>query len=513
MDHPVVSPAHGARELSDGGRASVTDRAAGTGGGSPADTRAVDEVRGVVRVGPPYPTGRFLVFSDLHHLSSALWSDGPAFRRWLATNDGKVIARSAELLDAIVEQVLADHRREPLDFVVFTGDLTANGELDSHLDVAVAAEKIRAAGVPVYVIPGNHDIANPWAVALHGRRAQPTETVTPDDFRRVYADSGYGDAVTSPGDLSYRVDPLRGLTLLMIDSARYNGNAELGRPETAGAVAVETLEWMERELEAARRDGRAVIVFLHHALLDHSTTGRYASTRYRVDDAARVARVLLDGGAQVVITGHVHVHNNTVAFTDRREWIHELSTAPVSIYPHRYRRVSIDSGAEGDTATADGGGARRSAVQNLYADTPALTSFADASFLTWSFANYLDDFATRFEPVFDGWEERAETEAGEAPRVETEAAPPGSPDETARREMALYLAMLTLQHRSGRDVPGVSDDLRARIPQFERGAAYWERYYPARRADYYEDFGSDRLPGDGPITVDLYTGAVRHRKR
>jgi hypothetical protein len=79
--------------------------------------------------------------------------------------------------------------------------------------------------------------------------------------------------------------------------------------------------------------------------------------------------------------------------------------------------------------------------------------------------------------------------------------------------MALYLAMLTLQHRSGHDVPGVSDDLRAQMPLFERGAAYWERYYPARLADYYEDFGSDRPPGDGPITVDLYTGAVRRRKR
>ncbi|MDA3950260.1 MAG: hypothetical protein PF508_13715, partial [Spirochaeta sp.] len=172
-------------------------------------------------------------------------------------------------------------------------------------------------------------------MALHGRRPEPTETVAPDDFRRIYADAGYGDTVTAPEDLSYRVDPLPGLTLLMIDSARYNRNEELGRPETAGAVAIETLEWMERELEYARRDGRAVLVFFHHALLDHSTTGRYASTRYRVDDAARIGRVLVDGGAHVVMTGHVHVHNNTVLFTDRGEWIHELSAPPVSIYPHR----------------------------------------------------------------------------------------------------------------------------------------------------------------------------------
>jgi hypothetical protein len=124
LNHPVVAPAHGAR--ADGG---------------------------LSRNGPEYPAVRFLVFSDLHHLSSDLWTDSPAFRRWLATNDGKVLARSAELLDAIVEQVMAETRREPLDFVVITGDLTANGELESHLDVAVAAATIRAAGVPVYVIP------------------------------------------------------------------------------------------------------------------------------------------------------------------------------------------------------------------------------------------------------------------------------------------------------------------------------------------------------------------------
>ena len=75
------------------------------------------------------------------------------------SNDGKVIRYQPQLWQAFESEVLEAHP----DALILSGDLSLNGEKANHLEFAEKLRKIKDAGIPVYVIPGNHDINKPNA--------------------------------------------------------------------------------------------------------------------------------------------------------------------------------------------------------------------------------------------------------------------------------------------------------------------------------------------------------------
>ena len=70
------------------------------------------------------------------------------------SNDGKVIRYQPQLWQAFKSEVLAANP----DALILSGDLSLNGEKANHLEFSEKLHEIEEAGVPVYVIPGNHDI-------------------------------------------------------------------------------------------------------------------------------------------------------------------------------------------------------------------------------------------------------------------------------------------------------------------------------------------------------------------
>ena len=102
--------------------------------------------------------------------------------------------------------------------LILTGDLTFNGELLSHAALAEKLRAVEAAGVPVYVLPGNHDLDNPNAAAFSGESYRLVPSASAEDFRRIYADFGFDEALGLDGDsLSYSARLNDGTRLLMLD--------------------------------------------------------------------------------------------------------------------------------------------------------------------------------------------------------------------------------------------------------------------------------------------------------
>ena len=113
---------------------------------------------------------RLLLASDIHYLSKSLTDFGDGFSYKVEHGDGKVVNYIWEITDAFIEAV----EKEKPDLVILSGDLTLNGERQSHLDFAEKLEEIEDAGIPVIVIPGNHDINNTAAVQFVGAQALGT---------------------------------------------------------------------------------------------------------------------------------------------------------------------------------------------------------------------------------------------------------------------------------------------------------------------------------------------------
>ncbi len=79
--------------------------------------------------------------------------------------------------------------------------------------------EIEEAGVPVYVIPGNHDINKPDAGEYFGDQENRCGECDIGRIREIYADFGYNEAKSeAPDSLSYLVELNDTTWLMMLDT-------------------------------------------------------------------------------------------------------------------------------------------------------------------------------------------------------------------------------------------------------------------------------------------------------
>ena len=125
-----------------------------------------------------------IVLSDIHVMAPQLLEKrGTAYNNYLS-QDPKLLEYSGEVLEYLVGETL---QRNP-DLVIIPGDLTKDGELVSHQLVVKILGRLRSAGIPVIVVPGNHDIDNPEGYYFNGDNTRPAERTSPEQFKELYAD-------------------------------------------------------------------------------------------------------------------------------------------------------------------------------------------------------------------------------------------------------------------------------------------------------------------------------------
>jgi Calcineurin-like phosphoesterase len=296
---------------------------------------------------PVCPAATFAVFSDPHLFLPDLGVGEPAFER-IKFEDRKLFEYSPSLLDAVIGRI----REARPDFVLVPGDLSKDGEEAVHVAVAKALETLRADGIRVYVVPGNHDVNNPGAVRYEGTAAVRVPNVTPERFAEIYRNFGYGDAIErDPGSLAYVVEPVPGLWLLAMDACRYDLNFNRRREYTGGSLTQERLAWLRKTLERARTEGKAVIAMMHHGVVEHFPGQKKQFPEYVVADNDAFSRMLADYGVRVVFTGHFHSQNiaatwwgsdGSPSVPPTGRFIYDIETGSLVTYPCPWRLVKIE---------------------------------------------------------------------------------------------------------------------------------------------------------------------------
>ncbi len=288
---------------------------------------------------PAYPAARFAVVSDLHLYDAAvLGAEGAAFEKAIG-KDRKMIVESVEILDEALDMVKGSDAK----FLLVSGDLTLNGERIDHEDVAGMLADLERSGVQAYVIPGNHDILNPYADAYGPEGWKPVPSVTPGEFADIYREFGYGEAVRrDPTSLSYVAEPVPGLWLLGIDTCRYAENTPKKGPVTAGRLDADRLAWVENVLADALRLGKAVTVLEHHGLVEHFRGQDRTWKGYLVEDHPEIARMLAAYGARVAFTGHYHAQDAALARFPDGSYLCDVMTGSLATAPN-VRFVAVDA--------------------------------------------------------------------------------------------------------------------------------------------------------------------------
>ncbi|MBA4369380.1 MAG: hypothetical protein C0403_17280, partial [Desulfobacterium sp.] len=150
-------------------------------GGHTFQYQTDSKIRSLIDVRPVYPAAKFIVLSDTHFYDTALGDSGQAFQNVL-TYDRKLLLESQEIMDEAAQEIV----RETADFLIVCGDLTKDGEMINHQGMQKVLTRISQTGVKVYVVPGNHDVANGNAVKFKDREKIPVESVSGQAFSEIY---------------------------------------------------------------------------------------------------------------------------------------------------------------------------------------------------------------------------------------------------------------------------------------------------------------------------------------
>lgn len=288
--------------------------------------------------GQPARTAKFAVISDPHLYDAETLGAGGADLDAYRKTDRKLFIESREIASTAFNALKSD----PLDFVLITGDLTKDGERVSHQVMAAMLADVKASGKKVFVIPGNHDINNPVAVSYKTSPPTPVATISPAEFKQIYADFGYNEAIAHDADsLSYVAEPVPGVWLFAIDSCRYDNNFSRPDPDTGGELRASTQSWIIERLTEAQKRGKTVIGMMHHGMTEHLAGQTILYPDYVLKDWLDVGQKFSDHGLNLIFTGHFHSHDVTMqSFSS--SVLYDVETASLVSYPTSYRVVDLD---------------------------------------------------------------------------------------------------------------------------------------------------------------------------
>lgn len=265
---------------------------------------------------------KVMAVSDLHYLAGELYEGSELFLRALRAGDGKFTQYGDELLDALEKTVL----REMPDALIVSGDLTFNGEKASHQALAERFARIRQAGVPVWVIPGNHDINTGAARGYTDTGWYSAEGVTEADFLSIYQDFMLYDPAGV--QFSYAVPLSSSLWVAMTDVAYYKGQAQ-----TFGLFSAGHREWLQSVLEQARQAGKEVITVTHHSLIAHTDFLRDSYQMMGYETMLALARQY---GVRLNLSGHLHIQHIA-----QEAGVADAALGAFCLWPHRYAIVTL----------------------------------------------------------------------------------------------------------------------------------------------------------------------------
>ncbi len=220
---------------------------------------------------------RFIHCSDIHLLDLAGAQLGHWLNKRLTGGINLLLKRrkshSHNLFDRIVE-----HAREfEVDRLVITGDLT---NLALEPEFALVRSKLRAVGLPVTVIPGNHDTYTKGSA-----RTRRFENYL-GEFMEGERDGADYPFVQRLGDVAL-IGVSTAIPSLPLVAVGRVGDDQLRR---LGAV-----------LERTEREGLSRVVLIHHPVLPG-----VAKPRHGLLDLEPFARLIAAHGAELILHGHEH---------------------------------------------------------------------------------------------------------------------------------------------------------------------------------------------------------------
>ncbi len=271
---------------------------------------------------------KFFLITDTHYFSEKLPAHGEAYKEFMQFEQ-KCFAETAAINKASAEFL---SKSSEADTILIAGDLSFNGEKQSHLDFIELLRGLKAAGKKIYVITAGHDFNdNPFAFDDTGR-------ITPEGTKReelydLYYEFGFDGALSVHKEsLSYVAEISEDVWLFALNN---DGDGEYRHTYTASQRV-----WIEEMLKKGREQGKMMFVMNHYPLLPACPVFGLIGDAV-MPGADEMTTLFADGGAKLGFTGHMHNQSIKCKTTENGNKFWDVCTGSLIGCPAFMRLVEI----------------------------------------------------------------------------------------------------------------------------------------------------------------------------
>lgn len=207
---------------------------------------------------------------------------------------------------ALYEKAVAEVNRLKPDFVVITGDLVNNAKDENQLSEFKRITAMISKKIPVYVIPGNHDVGN---------------TPTQEDvnfYNNIYGYEKFSFEHNKSRFIGFNSNFIKANTPVL-EQAQY--------------------EWLEQELAKAK-DAKHIVLFSHHPFFISKPDEPEAYFNIGLKTRNQYLALFKKYGVDVVFAGHLH-QNGFGKYEDMEMVTTSAIGEPLGKDPSGFRIITV----------------------------------------------------------------------------------------------------------------------------------------------------------------------------
>ncbi len=292
------------------------------------------------------------VLTDTHYYCKENGTSGKAYD-FANLKSQKLLAESPDVLAEAFKQI---ENNTESDIVLISGDVTNNGELNSHAEFISMLRNLKAKGKKVYVITATHDFREGGVTnGYSGDTVYDVPTAKRSMLFDMYREFGPDEALdVHMPSMSYIVQLADGYRLFALnDDTNLNGKS---------GFSDDCFEWITKQAIKAKEENQFVIAMTHHPLIAPSPIYELIGKGDMLGDYNERIRQLADLGIQFIFTGHTHIHNISAYQSEQGNVLYDICGASPIGYPGAYRKVIFKP----DEKTVD--------VDTVFVNTPEIFS-------------------------------------------------------------------------------------------------------------------------------------------
>ncbi len=272
---------------------------------------------------------KFYLVTDTHYFEPSLGCSGEAYESYMK-NEMYCLAESSDIVKATFKKIAEDRE---IGTVILPGDLSKDGEKESHKSFVKELRKLKDAGKKVFVITAGHDY-NDSPRGYNGKDYIPVEGTTLDELYDLYYEFGYSEALSVDRQtLSYVAEVSDGVRMLAFncDSTR----------ESKGQIDERLQNWAKEQIDRAKADNCFIFAICHYPIIPSVPVFDLVGDAH-IKNWRQVASFLADNGVNLAFTGHMHIQSINEFYSESGNKFVDICTSCLVGSPAKYRKITLE---------------------------------------------------------------------------------------------------------------------------------------------------------------------------